>query len=137
MRQDTPARDAALRGRLRLYGAVILVTGLLSAAFVYRTAKPDDEHALEAQLNNTKRYEYQMEVMGGKANILVAEIKEWFGGLWRGRGLARTLAFLSVGGSLACFFVAHRLGVGRRRRKALPAAAFAGARRVDRKLPDL
>ena len=130
-------RDAALRRRLRVYGAAILGAGLISAAIAYRLAKPDDERLLEAQLNNTKRYEYQMEVMGGKANILAAEMKDWFGGLWRGRGLARTLAFLSVGGSLACFYVAHRLDPGLRRPGPLPAAPpLAGARQAGRKLPD-
>ncbi len=111
-------RDAALRRRLRLAGAVILIAGLAASAIAYRTAAPDDDRLLIARLNNTKRYEYQMEVMGGKANILASEFKDWFLGLWRGRGLSRTLAFLSVGGALGCFFVAHRLGHVERRRRA-------------------
>jgi len=109
-RSNAAGRDAVLRRRLRLAGAVILFAGLVAAALVNRTAAPDDEQALEARLNNTKRYEYQMELMGGKANVLATELREWFLGLWHGKRLARTLAVLSVGGGLACFYVARRLG---------------------------
>jgi hypothetical protein len=109
-RPGAARRDAVLRRRLRLAGAAILLAGLLAAVLVNRTAAPDDEQALEARLNYTKRYEYQMELMGGKANILATEFREWFLGLWHGKRLARTLAVLSVGGGLACFYVAHRLG---------------------------
>ena len=122
-RRETQEGDAALRRRLRLGGAAIILVGLAAAAVAYRTAAPDDDRLLIARLNNTKRYEYQMEVMGGKANILASELKDWFLGLWRGRGRARTLAVLSVGGGLACFYVAHRLAyVERRSRAARPAA---------------
>jgi len=109
-RPDAAGRDATLRRRLRLAGAAILLAGLLAALLVNRTAAPDDERALEARLNYTKRYEYQMELMGGKANILATDLRDWFLGLWHGKRLARTLAVLSIGGGLACFFVAHRLG---------------------------
>jgi len=100
---------AALCRRLRLAGAAVLLGGLAASAVAYRTAAPDDDRLLIARLNNTKKYEYQMEEMGGKANLLATELKDCFLGLWRGKGLARTLAVLGAGGALACFFVAHRL----------------------------
>jgi hypothetical protein len=104
-KQDMSEIDAALQKRLRLFGVSILAVGLFAAALVYWTAVPDDVNLYP----NTKRYEYEMEVIGGKSNLLAAELREWFGSLWHGKRLARLLAFLSVGGSLACFFLAHRL----------------------------
>ena len=37
-----------------------------------------------------------MEVYGGTANVLAAEIRGWLEGLWHGRALALTVACLSV-----------------------------------------
>jgi hypothetical protein len=103
--QEISAKDRALQARLRKIGAVVLVAGLFAAVLVYATAAPADE----ASVADSKRNEYQMELIGGKSNLLATEIREWFGSLWHGRKLAHTLAFLTVGGSLACFFLAHRL----------------------------
>jgi hypothetical protein len=102
-------RDRTLQARLRVAGTVILVAGLLAAILVIRAAPPEDEAALEKALNNTKRNEYEMERIAGKSNIFASEIRDWFGSLWHGRGLAKTLTFVSVTGSFACFFVAQRL----------------------------
>lgn len=104
-----PESDRRLQKRLRLAGAVILLAGLAAAALAYRSAVTDYDSAYVKMLNNTKKNEYDMELIGGKANILASELREWFASLWHGRRLARTLTVLSVGGSLACFFVAHRL----------------------------
>ena len=107
--KDIPERDRKLQTRLRLAGGVILLAGLGAAALVYRSAVPDYDSAYVKMLNNTKKNEYEMEVVGGKANVFAAEVRDWFGSLWHGKRLAHTLGFLSVGGSFACFFVAHRL----------------------------
>ncbi len=97
--------DAALQARLRLIGVVILVAGLFAAVLVDLTAKPDDASANA----DSKRYEGQMEYIGGKSNVLATEIRDWIGSLWHGRRLSQTLAVLSIGGAGACFFLAHRL----------------------------
>jgi hypothetical protein len=108
-KKTIPAGDLRLQARLRLAGAVILLAGLASAALVYRSAVTDYDSAYAKMLNNTKKNEYEMELIGGKANILASELREWFGSLWHGKRLACTLTFISVSGSLACFFVAQRL----------------------------
>lgn len=100
------AKDAALQKRLRLIGVCVLFIGLSAAALVKGAAVAADDNALA----DTKRYEYQMELIGGKSNELAFEIREWFTGLWHGAGLAHTLAFISIITSVACFYVAHRLG---------------------------
>ena len=98
-------KDADLQARLRLIGVGILVVGLLAATAVDLMARS----GAVGPGTDTKNYEYQMEFIGGKSNILATQITDWFSGLWHGRKLAQTLAFISVVGSLACFFVAHRL----------------------------
>ena len=103
------ARDAALRRRYRLIGVCILVAGLLAAAVIDQRAAPDDADASAILSGATKRYEFEMERIGGKSNVLAAEFRDWFGSLWHGKQLARTLVFLSIGGSLVCFFAAHVL----------------------------
>jgi hypothetical protein len=104
-RRELSASDAALYARLRLVGLVMLIAGLAAAAMVGAAAPHPDEGAAE----DAKRYEYQMELVGGKSNLFAAEVREWFDGLWHGRGLSHFLAFVSVGGSSMCFFLAHRL----------------------------
>jgi hypothetical protein len=94
-------KDITLRKRFRLIGVLILVAGLLAAAVIDRRAAPGDESSDAIMTGNTKRYEYEMERIGGKSNVVATEIREWFGSLWHGRRLAHTLVFLSIGGSLA------------------------------------
>jgi hypothetical protein len=98
--------DAALQARLRLIGKIILVAGLAGSALAFVTSAPEDA----AELEESKRYLYEMEYIGGQGNLLAAEIRQWFVGLWHGRGLAHMLAFVAVAGSMSCFFLAHRLG---------------------------
>jgi hypothetical protein len=102
-------RDTALQARFRLMGICLLVAGLLAAAVINWTAAPDDGSADAILSGASKRYEYDMERIGGKSNVVAAELRDWFVSLWHGRRLAHTLVFLSVGGSLACFLLAHLL----------------------------
>jgi hypothetical protein len=104
-RREISASDAALYARLRLVGIVILVAGLAASAMVGAAAPAaDDGAAVDA-----KRYEYEMELVGGKSNLFAAEVRGWFDGLLHGRGLWQLLAFVSLAGSFMCFFLAHRL----------------------------
>lgn len=99
------AADATLQMRLRLAGVIVLLAGLLAAVVITMTAATDDGGSNA----DSKRYEYQMDLIGGKSNELATEIREWVGSLWHGRRLAQTLTFFSVVTSLSCFFLAHRL----------------------------
>lgn len=102
---EQAARDLALQARLRLIGWSILVVGWVAAALVAVTAQGDDD----ATLSDTKRYEYQMEILGGKSNLLATEIRDFMGSLWHGRRLAALLAVVSLVSTLACLFLAQRL----------------------------
>jgi len=73
----------------------LLVAGLLASCVLYiRATRPGSE--AEERADDSKQYLRQMEVYGGTANVLASELREWFAGLWRGRSLAFTLAFLSL-----------------------------------------
>ncbi|HUJ44935.1 MAG TPA: hypothetical protein VLW52_15155 [Opitutaceae bacterium] len=112
--QDLSDKDKTLQRRLRLLGIVVLTAGLLAAILVRQRTPPDDGTADLFKSGtllsgNAKRYENEMKDLGGQSNVVAAEFREWFGSLWHGRRLANTLAVLSIGTSLACFFLAHLL----------------------------
>ncbi|MEJ1959587.1 MAG: hypothetical protein WDM70_09345 [Nitrosomonadales bacterium] len=56
---------------------------------------------------DSKRYQYDMEHIGGKFAIVTDEITQWLSSLWHGRRLAYTLAILSICIALVCFLVAQ------------------------------
>jgi hypothetical protein len=108
--------NTLLRTQLWLHraGWVVLVGGLSASVWAFRKALADERVAAAtrealAGMQNTKRYEYQLEVYGGKANVAATELQQWFEGLWQGRQLAYTLAILAVGTALACFSIAELL----------------------------
>jgi len=66
----------------------------------------------------TKAYQHNLRLMGGNAAVLFDDVNRWFAGLWRGRALAFTVAWISGFASLAIFLFARWLpddpGPGRR-----------------------
>lgn len=118
--QDILKEDAALRASLQKTGICMLVVGILAAAVAFFLAPPDDESgavgyevidgkSYAVMPADSKRYEHDMEAIGGKSAVLGAELMDWFRSLWHGKRLAATLACLGAGGFLACFFLAGRL----------------------------
>jgi hypothetical protein len=105
-------RPPLTRAQVRLYiaGYAVLVGGTAASAWAFRNAaKHDAGNPLVAGLNDTKKSEYQLELYGGKANVLAADIQQGFTGLWHGRHLAYTLATLTFAVALALFFIAFFL----------------------------
>ena len=100
----------------------VLIIGLFGAAMIYRAADRESADAVIYEQGDsstypvspydTKKYLRDMELYGGKANVLAAELRLWFVGLWQGKSLAYTLAFLSVLVSFALFYAAGRLTRG-------------------------
>jgi len=90
--------------RLKGLIAAILVSGLSASAIIYLTAsyRPDSPPGYEPE--NSKRYVREMELYGGKANVLASDFREWFASLWRGRTLAFTVAVITVLLALAVLF---------------------------------
>ena len=91
---DALARAAARR--LKYVTTAILVVGFGTAISVYVAARARPENPLGYEPLETKKYLHDLELYGGKANVLAAEFREWFVGLWYGRQLAFTIAVITV-----------------------------------------
>jgi ABC-type phosphate/phosphonate transport system permease subunit len=57
---------------------------------------------------DTKRYLRDLELFGGKGNVMATEFSLWWQGLWQGRNLAFTVAFLTVLLALVFWYFATR-----------------------------
>jgi hypothetical protein len=75
---------------------VILIVGFSAAIAIYVVAGARPENPLGYEPLETKRYIHDLEMYGGKANVLAAEFREWFAGLWYGRNLAFTVAVITA-----------------------------------------
>src|SRR5262249_52852494 len=82
--------------QLRWLSYAILLIGLGSAVFLYATASPPPQHPLGYDPFASKKYMRDLELYGGKINILAVEFRQWFDRLWRGKHLAYTIAVLTV-----------------------------------------
>jgi hypothetical protein len=111
-------KTANLQTALYLISAIILVVGLGSAIFIYRTAMNDSSSSGYEVVGgfvysdtgeNSKKYVHDLELYGGKAAVLADEFMRWFAGLWHGKSLAFTLACITILISLGVFFAATNL----------------------------
>ncbi len=93
--------------RLYLISGLILLVGLGSAILIYLTA--DNTSDSDFRLEDSKMYMHDLELYGGKANVMANEMRNWFDGLWHGKSLAFTVAFIAVSLSLGFFFAARHL----------------------------
>jgi hypothetical protein len=106
------------RRALYLASLVVLLLGLGSAVLVYLTAgneagglagygEPGDLYQIRPE--ESKTYRHDLELYGGKWNLLADDFARWFAGLWYGRSLAYTLAFITLVLSAGIFSVARHL----------------------------
>ena len=98
-----PDRDARLKRLTR----AILAGGFLAAAVIYVVAGPEPENSPGYDPMQNKMFLHDLELYGGKANVLAAEFRGWFVGLWQGRNLAFTVAVLTILSVLALRFFAR------------------------------
>jgi hypothetical protein len=94
------------RRRVRQIAAAMLALGLGSALTIYLIASPTSANPMGYDPMDTKKYLRELEVYGGKANVLSVEFQQWFAGLWHGRTLAGTVAVLTVLLTFVFWFVA-------------------------------
>jgi hypothetical protein len=97
------------QARIRAVTRAILVLGFAAAVVIYLTAQPPPANPLGYDPLDTKRYLHDLEVYGGKANVIAAEFRDWFDSLWHGKRLAFTVAALSVIAAFAFKFFATPL----------------------------
>jgi len=108
-----------LRTSLRLISGIVLVVGLGGAILIYWTSNNTPNGVLgyeegggsvyPIRPEDSRRYLRDMELYGGKANVLMDEFRRWFTGLWRGQSLAFTVGFITVSISLGILYVASHL----------------------------
>jgi hypothetical protein len=58
---------------------------------------------------DSKKYLRDLQLYGGKANVLMDELRRWFVGLWHGKSLAFTIACISIFVSFGVFYAANHL----------------------------
>ena len=110
---------ADLHTCLNLIGVLILLVGLGSAILIYRIAEKDSNSVLgyeegggsvyPVKPEDSKKYLRDLELYGGKANVLTDEFRRWFIGLWHGESLAFTAAGITIFISFGVFYAAHHL----------------------------
>lgn len=92
MKWELPTGQARVRAGTR----AILALGFAAAVVIYLTAQPPPENPLGYDPLDTKKYLHDLEVYGGKANVVAAQFRDWFDGLWHGKQLAFTMAVITV-----------------------------------------
>jgi len=112
-------RTAYLHTCLNLISAIILLVGLGSALLIYQRAEDNSYSALGYEEGggtvypimpeDSKKYLRDLELYGGKANVIMDELRRGFIGLWRGKSLAFTVACITIFISSGVFYVANRL----------------------------
>jgi hypothetical protein len=90
---STPEEAAALRRKR--WTIAILAAGFGAAIAIYFAASAPEENPLGDPLQS-KQYVHDLEVYGGKANVLAEQFREWFVGLWQGKDLAYTVAVCTL-----------------------------------------
>jgi hypothetical protein len=75
----------------------ILAIGWSIAAAVYLAASPVAFDADAYDLQHSRKYVREVEVLGGKTALLTNELNTWVAGLWHGTKLAYTIAVITVG----------------------------------------
>jgi hypothetical protein len=89
--------------------AAVLLGGLVTAALVYVFAIDDGDVDAAAEIEDTRMYQHNLEVIGGKFAVYLDEFDRWFASLWHGRTLAYTIAVLAVAIAAVCIRVGDLL----------------------------
>jgi hypothetical protein len=107
------------RSFLNLISALILVVGLGSAALIYVRAGNNPYGALGYEViggtvypvmpGDSKIYRHNLEVYGGKLNVMMDDFRRWFVGLGQGKSLAFIIACTSIIISFGFYYGANYL----------------------------
>ena len=115
-------QTANLHAFLYLIGGIILLAGLGSSVLIYELSGDRSASVLGYEdaggsvypilPEDSKQYLRGMELYGGTANVLADELRRWFVGLWHGKSLAFTVAFITVLVSSGISYTARHLPTG-------------------------
>ncbi len=103
---------------LILLSFIVLVVGLGGAMVIYREAgdaangilgyREEGGTVYPVMPDESKKYLRDIELYGGKANMIADEFRRWLEGLWQGRSLAYTVAVITLLVSIGLFYAAVR-----------------------------
>jgi hypothetical protein len=107
-----------MRRRLFVCSVAVAVLGLLAAALIYSRVGDDDGDpnvqvvivdgkTYRIPLASTRAYQGDLQRFGGNAAVLFDDIDRWFAGLWHGRSLAVTTAWITAFVSVGLYLIAR------------------------------
>jgi hypothetical protein len=104
---------------LTYMGVIVLMVGLVSAAFIYRIAVSESDGVVgyeneggatyPVMPDDSKQYLRGLQLYGGTANVLADDLRRWFDGLWHGKSLAYTVAFITIVISAGALYAARQM----------------------------
>lgn len=94
--------------RIRIIAGGLLAVGLGAALAIYQFSAPGGPNPLGFEPEDSKKYLRDLELYGGKVNLLATQIRGAWNGLWHGRGLAFTVGSLTILVALAFWFIGTR-----------------------------
>jgi len=103
-----------MRVRTLLFAAsaIVLVAGLSAGLALYVSAEQEAEATASTALllspGSSKVYNRDLQRFGGKSAVLFDDFLRWFGELWRGKALGKSVALLSALVALGLYLVARR-----------------------------
>lgn len=95
-----------------LSSVIFLLSGLGTSVFIYLTSEDISVNVLGFELEDSKKYLHELELYGGKANVLAVEFTNWFNGLWHGKSLAYTIGCITILISFLLFFADYHAPSG-------------------------
>lgn len=99
-----------LHRRIHQAGIVVLVLGLLSAVVIGVVALNNGDNGDSVpDFSGDRRFNYELERLGGKSAIYMAALNRWLGSLWHGTHLAWTVGTLALLVALLCFWLSNFL----------------------------
>ena len=99
----------SLHVRIHKAGIWILVLGIATAVVIYISAVSGAPALDLPNFTQDRRFNYELERLGGKAAVYLAAFNYWFASLWHGTNLAFTVAALALFAALVCFWLARFL----------------------------
>ena len=97
---------------LYIISLAVLIVGICSAVNIYLSVPNPSDNMLELEPEVTKTYLRNLEMYGGKANVLAYEIRSWYARLWEGESLAYTMGCITIAVSYALFWIGYMSGSG-------------------------
>ncbi len=104
---------------LNLISGIILVVGLGGAAWLYHRAgngvygaygyEVGDGTIYPIMPEDSKRYRHNLELYGGKLNVIMDDFRRWFEGLWHGKSLAVIIGCATIIVSFGFYYAANHL----------------------------